>query len=320
MEKPYLSNELFEKVKTPVFRDYINASDARRMCSVMKCALASSLKVLQDAGVDKPDAIITGTGVGSLDYTQRFLADLHANNEQMLKPTYFMQSTHNTIGSTLGIYTKNNGYNTTYSHNGITFEEAVLDAWLQLRLNKIQNALVGGHDEMTQSYFEALQMTGYVGQEGMVPCCGMSGAIFLSKECETALCELAGIEIMDKPSHEAIKTATISMLERNGLSVNDLSAIMTGVNGNSTNDKHYNNITEILFKETPTIRYKHLFGENFTSSAMSVYSAAHCLAKGFIPRHMAYGNTEPKHDEPRNILLLNYAGGRECSLILLKRC
>ena len=44
--------------------------------------------------------------------------------ENCLKPSLFMQSTHNTIGSLIGIVLKCHGYNNTYSHEGISFESA----------------------------------------------------------------------------------------------------------------------------------------------------------------------------------------------------
>ena len=64
-------------------------------------------------------------------------------------PTNFMQSTHNTIASLIGLYTHNHGYNCTYSHKNISFESGMLDAYMQIKLGKIKTALVCANDEIT---------------------------------------------------------------------------------------------------------------------------------------------------------------------------
>ena len=170
MEEPIVYHEPFVKAVNPAFREYIAPNEARRMGNIMKRALVTSLKVLKETGIEHPDAIITGTSIGSLDYTERFLDDLVENGEESLSPTYFMQTTHNTVSSTISIYTGTHSYNTTYSEGGISFELALKDAWMQFCLGQISNALVGGHEEMLASYYELLRTTGYVGVEGMVPC------------------------------------------------------------------------------------------------------------------------------------------------------
>ena len=130
MDDPVIFKEPFVKAQSPSFRDYIDAREVRRMSPIMKRALVTALSVIKETGISHPDAIITGTSIGSLDYTERFLDDLSENGEQALSPTYFMQSTHNTVSSALAIYTKTHGYNTTYSHGSISFDLTILDAWM----------------------------------------------------------------------------------------------------------------------------------------------------------------------------------------------
>ena len=164
MDEPaYYDEASLVKAQNPSFRDYMAANEARRMGNIMKRALATTLKLLSETGVEHPDAIITGTCLGSLDYTERFLDSIVENNEQTVSPTYFMQSTHNTVGSALAIYTKTHGYNTTYSHSGTSFDLTLLDAWMQMQLGKISTALVGGHDEMTDH--EPLAIRGTHGEQ-----------------------------------------------------------------------------------------------------------------------------------------------------------
>ena len=84
-----------------------------------------------------------------LETSEQFLQDICENGEQLLKPTLFMQSTHNTIGSLIAIRLGCHGYNATYSHTGCSLRSALEDAMLQLQLGDIESALVGWYDERT---------------------------------------------------------------------------------------------------------------------------------------------------------------------------
>ena len=93
-------------------------------------------------------------------HTEFFLDALSKEGEQLLKPTYFMQSTHNTIASLIAIRLGCHGYNATYSHRGRSFESAFQDAWTQIALGDIDTALVGWFDEMTPALAESLRQQG----------------------------------------------------------------------------------------------------------------------------------------------------------------
>lgn len=116
MNTPVYATDEYMRSQDPNFRDWLPPLEARRMGKLMRRALVTALKALRDAEVAKPDAIITGTGLGCIENTELFLDQLCREGEEMLKPTYFMQSTHNTISSLIGIKTKCHGYNSTYSH------------------------------------------------------------------------------------------------------------------------------------------------------------------------------------------------------------
>ncbi len=320
MEETMCYDTPLVKAVNPPFREYLAPNDVRRMGGLMKRALVTALKVLKDTGIEHPDAIVTGTSIGSLDYTERFLDAMVENGEETLSPTFFMQSTHNTVSSTLSIYTKTNGYNTTYSHGGISFDLAVLDAWMQMQLGKISTALVGGHDEMIESYFDLLRKTGYLGQKGMVPCGEVAMSMLLNTDSsQDNLCELAGIRISHCPSMDRLKTQIEKMLQDADLSWNEVSAVMTGINGNPANDKSYLDITHSLFPEVPVLCYKNLFGENYTVSALGLYAAAHCLKKGVVPQSMYDSSRSSGCDALQNILFVNVMEGKEYSMILLKK-
>ena len=303
MDQPIVYHEPFVKAVNPAFREYIAPNEARRMGNIMKRAIVTSLKVLKETGIEHPDAIITGTSIGSLDYTEKFLDALVENGEESLSPTYFMQTTHNTVSSAISIYTGTHSYNTTYSHGGISFELALKDAWMQFWLGQISNALVGGHDEMVQSYYELLRKTGYVGIEGMVPCSECSMSMMLNTEASTDnLCELAGVSVFRMKSIQNIRKHLERLLKETQLDLAAIQTVMTGVNGNPENDQLYQPVLDELFPQAKHLEYKHLFGENFTVSALGLYAAAHQMKKQGMPV----------------MLLVNCTMNGDCALVLLK--
>lgn len=141
-------------------RDYVKPLEARRMGKIMKSSLLSSLKALRKAGVEQPDAIITGTALGCLENSEHLLCQMTEEGEVMLKPTYFMQSTHNTIGSNIAIRLGCHGYNITYTQDEASLKWALRDAELLLRGGKCKTVLVGCHDETTPMYRELLYRMG----------------------------------------------------------------------------------------------------------------------------------------------------------------
>lgn len=141
-------------------RKYVKPLEARRMGKIMKSSLLSSLEALEMAHISCPDAIITGTAYGCLENSERLLVQMKEEGEAMLKPTYFMQSTHNTIGSNIAIKTHCHGYNVTYTQESHSLEWALRDARLLLESGKVKNVLVGCHDESTPLFNALLQQDG----------------------------------------------------------------------------------------------------------------------------------------------------------------
>lgn len=85
----------------------------RRLTPQMSTIVVMVQQVLQQAHITTPDAIITATQWGCMHYTHECLENLCRNEE--MKPSYFMQSVHNTIASLLAITFGCHGYNCTVS-------------------------------------------------------------------------------------------------------------------------------------------------------------------------------------------------------------
>ena len=240
---PYLRSQ------DPDFKQFLNPLQARRMGLILKRAIAVSLTALKDAGIECPDAIFTGTGLGCMENTENFLSAMCRDGEEMLPPTYFMMSTHNTISSAVAILLRCHGCNCTYSQKDISFESALLDAFIQLQAGRMGNALVGSHDETTPDTYRLLRGAGYF--DDTVTAAEASSAFVLSADSGSLslskgpLCELADVQILHSPAN--------------------LESIV----------KEYN-ASRILRSSD----YFTLFGKCFSASGLGVYEAAMRIAKG----------------------------------------
>lgn len=135
-------------------REFISPLESRRMGKLMKAAHLSALRAMQDAQISCPDAIITATSRGMFEISMQFLDDILVNGEELLKPTLFMQSTHNTISSAIAIRCQCHGYNTTYSHGDVSMHWAIRDAERLIETGKAETVLVIEFDESTQALTE----------------------------------------------------------------------------------------------------------------------------------------------------------------------
>ena len=264
MTAPVEHTEPYVRSLDPNFRDWLNPLESRRMGKILKRALVTAQKVMHDSGVQQPDAVITGTGLGCIENTELFLDQLCREGEEMLKPTYFMQSTHNTISSLISIHDHLHGYNTTYSHKSVSFDSALLDAFTQLRLGDIRTALVTGNDEMTPTYFSILQRAGYVGQPGQVAAGETSVAMMLTTDPADALCEIEEVSMSVRGVQQPLAPADLLVL---------------GTNGVPQNDQLYREVAQQM-PGVETFEYKRLFGESYTVSGLGIYAAAHLLSQG----------------------------------------
>lgn len=144
----------------PDYDTIIDAKLIRRMSRIIKMGAAAALKCLQQADVKMPDGIIVGTAYGCLQDTEIFLQRMIDYNEELLTPTAFIQSTHNTVGAQIALLLQCHQYNNTFVHKGFSFESALLDAIMMLNENEMNNVLVGGVDELTNSSFDILSRFG----------------------------------------------------------------------------------------------------------------------------------------------------------------
>jgi hypothetical protein len=310
-DEPITYNEQYVRAIDVDYKQYLAPNVARRLGKILKRALLVSKKAMEESDISQPDAIITGTGLGCIENTEIFLDKLVREGEELLNPTYFMQSTHNTISSLIAIDAKCHAYNTTYAHKGISFESALQDAFIQLKFNKINSVLVGAHDEMTPSYFEILKKGGYLGKPNQAFASETAVAMMLSTEkSKKTLCEIESIEKV----YGNIETWCAASFQ-------NIDYIMVGTNGDEENDSVYFKNCAKLFPNVPLLQYKNIFGEGYTVPALGVYAAAVCLQKGEIPNFMFIDKNHKSKivNRKSKILCYNHFENKNHTFILLSK-
>lgn len=161
MIKPVLVKTINDRmISDQMIREEVSPAEARRMTPQMRRIVAAAKRAMKEAKVEMPDAIVCATQYGCMLQSMRFLQDMIDSGEQQLKPTPFIQSTHNTIASLIAILTGNHGYNATYSQGRQSLACALLDIETQMALGLIKTALVLEFDEEVEAWDQVLALVG----------------------------------------------------------------------------------------------------------------------------------------------------------------
>ncbi|TYA52333.1 beta-ketoacyl synthase chain length factor [Formosa maritima] len=315
----------------PVYKDFIPPAAARRMAKGIKMGVAASKMAIKEANLKNVDAIITGTGMGCLRDSEKFLSGIIDNNEQFLTPTSFIQSTHNTVGGQIALELQCKGYNFTYVHGSNSFESALLDAKLQIELDEAQNILIGGVDELGEHTTKLHKLIHHIKEEkvttntlleskssGSMFSEGASFFVLANKKQESTYAEVVSVKIYNTLSQNEVSELVLSFLKENDLDIEDIDAVVLGNNGDFKFDGFYNELTSTIFNNTQQICYKHLFGEFNTVSPMGIWVALKILKTQTLPEILKLNKKETS--SYKYILLYNQYRGENHSFTLLKTC
>ena len=318
-------------VKAPVYKDFIPPVAIRRMAKGVKNGIVASTLALREAQLETVDAIITGTGMGCIEDSEKFLSAILDNNEQFLTPTSFIQSTHNTVGGQIALGLQCKAYNVTYVNGFVSFESALLDAMLKIEEQEANAVLVGGIDEIAAYTLSLFKLTDVIKKEDQAPYSLLDstttgvvfgeGATFFAlenKKTTTTYAEILGIEIYNTLAIDEVEAKIIAFLTFHNLSIENLDAVVMGCNGDVESDLYYKAISTTIFESTPQLYYKHLSGEYDTASAFGLWLAAQIVKTQAIPA-LAQMNTLEKNNY-NTVLLYNQHNGIDHSFILLKKC
>ncbi|SDC88145.1 beta-ketoacyl synthase N-terminal-like domain-containing protein [Niabella drilacis] len=324
LENPaqYLGDRL--ACKEPDYSKYIDPKLIRRMSRIIKMGAAAAMECLQDAGQPLPDAIITGTAYGCLADTDQFLTRMVEFNEELLSPTAFIQSTHNTVGAQIALMLKCHHYNNTYVHRGSSFEAAMMDAIGLMHEEEAGTVLVGGVDEIIEKSHVILSRFGLYKKDGNTETltgsttngtmAGEGAAFFLlaKEKGEKCTARLDAMQTWYKPA-VAAEDLVNSFLESNGVSIGSIDLLITGENGDLRHKEHYGELKRSLFTGKPIITYKQFCGEYPTSSAFALWLASMIVNTGKVP-----GGSDVV--APQRVLIYNNYKLQYPTLYLLSAC
>ncbi|KYH04121.1 3-oxoacyl-ACP synthase [Chryseobacterium cucumeris] len=317
------------KAIEPNYKEFIPPAMIRRMSKTVKMSSAASHYALKEAEIEKPDAIIVGTGMGCSQDSEKFLKNVIDNHEEFLTPTFFIQSTHNTVAGQIALGLQCHAYNFTYVNTSSSLEFSLLDAQLQINDGEAENVLVGSTDEQTDRTMELYCLNNTIKKEADLPADylhsttngviwgeGASFFVIGKDKTENSYAKLKNIQISNKVELNEVKDFIQNFLVQNNLSTHDIDAVILGFSGDAQSDMYYTKAMN-LFPDSAQLYYKHLSGEFNTASGFSTFMACHILKEQQIPEIMMI-NAEKK-ESIKNILLYNHLAGHDHSLVLLEK-
>lgn len=325
---PENSSNIIKAIE-PHYKEFIPPAMIRRMSKTVKMSSVASHYALKEAGIEKPDAIIVGTGMGCSQDSEKFLKNVIDNHEEFLTPTFFIQSTHNTVAGQIALGLQCHAYNFTYVNTSSSLEFSLLDAQLQINDGEAENVLVGSTDEQTARTMELYCLNNTIKKETDLPIDYLNsttngviwgeGASFFvvgKDKTEKSYAKLKNIQISNKVELNEVKDFIQNFLVQNNLSNHEIDAVILGFSGDADSDIYYKKAMD-LFPDSSQLYYKHLSGEFNTASGFSTFIACHILKEQQIPEIMMI-NTEKK-ENVKNVLLYNHLGGDDHSLVLLEK-
>jgi len=315
----------------PDYKEFIDVKLIRRMSRIIKMGVAAASECLREATLKNPDAIVTGTAYGCLEDTGIFLGRMVEQQETLLAPTAFIQSTHNTIGAQIALQLQCNNYNNAFVHRGFSFESALLDAMLLLKEGDAQHVLVGAIDEITNASHAILTRMGLyrhdntaslhlltTPQKGTVAGEGAAFFVLANAASATDYARLDALHTFYKPAgKEAIEKEIGRFLLNTGVGLNDIDLIIDGRNGDARHDATFNELEAGLFKDIPSAGFKHLCGEYPTASAFALWLATRIIKDEQIP---AVLNVAKQPAALKKILVYNNHLNSHHSLLLVSAC
>lgn len=313
------------------YQNYIPPVPIRRMSRVLKMAISAAIEALRQAGIEQPDAILTGTGRGSVTDMQGFVRDLIVLEEGAMNPTLFIQSTYNSPIGWIAMLTGCRAYNQTFVHRGCSFELALIDAQLcAAEAEKPMSLLVGSYEELTEDYVKIRGKRGYWKQPATLSLdilkhsdtpgslAGEGAAFFLlTTEASGASAIINGVEIIYFADPDKVRDAVCRVLNEAGLNASDIALVITGQSGDCVRDKLYGPSLQ-LFPEKPVAAFKPLCGEFETAGSFGLWLANFMLKSDKLPSDLFLYNPVTRVHGPT--LVINDFIQGPASVMLLSPC
>ncbi|OFX80039.1 MAG: hypothetical protein A2X12_10495 [Bacteroidetes bacterium GWE2_29_8] len=311
---------------TPDFKKYIDNRMLRRMTKILRFGVATAKLCLDNANVMNPDAIVIGTGLGCLEDTVKFLKQIIVNEEYLLNPTSFIQSTHNTVSGQIALLLGCKNYNLTFTQSDISFENALIDAIMLLRDGDAENVLVGGIDEIVGESYELINAsrcykhTNHNRLSSDMFTLGEGATFFVISNNNSADCKCKIIDlniINNIIDLKALHQELLVFLDNNAILFEDIDFVVSGINGLQSQNYIYNEFNS-WFSNSNIVCYKSFVGEFDTAVSFGMYLGSKIIIHNNIPDKIIL-NRRNKINYSKG-LVFNYTKDCNCSFILLSKC
>ena len=266
---------------SPDYKKYVIPAALRRLSPILRMAVAAA-KECQEAINIPFEAISVGTALGCLTDTEKFLNVINTVEGDILSPTSFIQSTHNTISGLISLELKNHSYNMTHTQNNVSFEMALIDAILCCDEGK-SFVLLGVADEGIEFLNKLKPIV--ISEDSIVT----SGTTFFALSKNKSISEIGFYTCQTKIKTENVEGEIESFLRNLKIDSEEIDII-------------YSNYASIRFPSEKIINYEKFSGMYFTSNAFGVHMAHDWL------------NEQSK----KYALIMNYGCESVLGLILLK--
>lgn len=317
------------KFRLPDFKSYFNPNQRRRMSNLVKASSVCSAECVNEAGIEKPDAIIVASSLGNVEESEKFLNKMIDEGVEFLTPTNFIQSNHNSLGAQIALNFQCNGYNVVYSHKTASFESALLDAFMLVSDGESQHILVGGIDEITPENCELKKNLGLWKEEpwsnldilksdspGSIPGEGVSFFMLSSQKKDDNPVRLTGVSLFPfSDQQDEVQEKMMLFLNKFGKEASNIDLVLTGNSGDADSDAFTKNILARTLPDSIHALYKHLCGQFDTASGFGLWVATRILKSGIIPDYLRINQVQR---QIKTILLYHHDAFRNHSFMLVE--
>jgi hypothetical protein len=251
-------NGTIANCQEPDYKDIIPPMQLRRMTKPVRTGVAAAKICMQNISETMPASIHVGTAYGMLQDSENFLQKMIVQEEQMLNPTAFIQSTHNTVAGQIALSMGCLAHNMTFVHKAHSFESALLDA--ELMQNKEGQILVGAVDELTQTSYAILERFGVYYDQNTA---GEGSTFFLlsPEKNKHSIALLTAFDMFIADSTELAEEKIAAFCDQNKLQIAEEDLVLTGMQ---------NGFIPEVFNANKNIDFKQYCGEFPTAAAFAV--------------------------------------------------
>jgi len=292
-------------------REYIE-TEKGYLDRTSQLAFAGMSLALEDANLSREDVqkaeagLFLGTAFGNHQTMALFFEDLLAKGPRFVKPILFPHAYSNTTISLLAMEYGLTGWHVNFAAGGISGAAAILSAFDLIRTGRLDMALAGGVDSLTEMLVAGLQAEKLVSSNPCKPFDAARDGFNPGEACVVLVLEEgararrrgarpladvlgAGLASMNRrqersPAENAICRAMESALASGGATPDMLVA---SANGTSLRDEAEWKAVAALAERMPGLSMtslKPLFGETFGAEGpLQVAAAIECLGEGIVP-------------------------------------